>query len=197
MGTGLMLDSRRNIGPKGKFRPFIFYASMPVALLVVANFIGVGASFDVTVKTVIATLIFMAFGLFFSMMNCSYGAMVPAMTKNPQERAQLAAWRQGGATVGLLLCTVAFVPILSLFDGRPQVGYLVAAAIFAFVGMLCMWWCYSGVKERYVEIPKPGAPKPGLLQSFKAIAGNKPLFVLCVANLCTLAGFNIKLAIQI
>ncbi|CAI0985683.1 MFS transporter [Serratia fonticola] len=197
MGTGLMLDSRRNIGPKGKFRPFILYASMPVALLVVANFIGVGASFDVMIKTVIATLIFMAFGLFFSMMNCSYGAMVPAMTKNPQERAQLAAWRQGGATVGLLLCTVAFVPILSLFDGRPQVGYLVGAAIFAFVGMLCMWWCYSGVKERYVEIPKPGAPKPGLLQSFKAIAGNKPLFVLCVANLCTLAGFNIKLAIQI
>ncbi|WP_243419414.1 hypothetical protein, partial [Salmonella enterica] len=29
-------------------------------------------------------------------MNCSYGAMVPAITKNPDERASLAAWRQGG-----------------------------------------------------------------------------------------------------
>lgn len=148
-----MLDNRRNIGPKGKFRPFILYASMPVALLVVANFIG--TSFSITGKTITATLIFMSFGLFFSMMNCSYGAMVPAMTKNPQERAQLAAWRQGGATVGLLLCTVGFVPILSLFEGQAQTGYLMAASIFAFVGMLCMWWCYSGVKERYVELPKP------------------------------------------
>ncbi|WP_127956651.1 MFS transporter [Serratia microhaemolytica] len=195
IGTGVILDSRRNIGPKGKFRPFIFYASMPVALLVIANFIG--TPFAITTKTVIATLLFMTFGLFFSLMNCSYGAMVPAMTKNPQERAQLAAWRQGGATVGLLLCTVGFVPILSLFDGRPQLGYIVAASAFAFSGMLCMWWCYSGVRERYVELPKPGTPKPGLLKSFAAITGNKPLFVLCVANLCTLAAFNVKLAIQV
>ncbi|WP_256873975.1 MFS transporter, partial [Citrobacter portucalensis] len=47
--------------------------------------------------------------------NCSYGAMVPAITKNPHERAQLAAWRQGGATMGLLLCTVGFMPIQALF----------------------------------------------------------------------------------
>ncbi|MEA7931658.1 MFS transporter, partial [Salmonella enterica subsp. enterica serovar Montevideo] len=42
------------------------------------------------------------------------GAMVPAITKNPHERAQLAAWRQGGATIGLLLCTVGFMPIQAL-----------------------------------------------------------------------------------
>lgn len=196
IGTGVMLDSRRNIGPKGKFRPFILYASMPVALLVVANFIS--TDFSLTGKTVMATGIFMSFGLFFSMMNCSYGAMVPAMTKNPNERAQLAAYRQGGATIGLLLCTVGFVPILALFDGRPDVGYLVAAAVFACAGMLCMWWCYSGVKERYVEAAAAKTQeRSGVLQSFRAIAGNKPLFVLCIANLCTLAGFNIKLAIQI
>ena len=40
MGTGIMLDSRRKIGPKGKFRPFILYASFPVTLLAIANFIG-------------------------------------------------------------------------------------------------------------------------------------------------------------
>ncbi|MDI5349525.1 hypothetical protein MJL48_33195, partial [Salmonella enterica subsp. enterica serovar Kentucky] len=27
MGTGIMLDSRRKIGPKGKFRPFVLYAA--------------------------------------------------------------------------------------------------------------------------------------------------------------------------
>lgn len=39
--------------------------------------------------------------------------------------------------------------------------------------------------------------KAGILQSFRAIAGNRPLFILCVANLCTLAAFNVKLAIQV
>lgn len=120
MGTGIMLDSRRKIGPKGKFRPFILYASFPVTLLAIANFVG--TPFDVTGKTVMATILFMLYGLFFSMMNCSYGAMVPAITKNPNERASLAAWRQGGATLGLLLCTVGFVPVMNLIEGNQQLA---------------------------------------------------------------------------
>ncbi|MBG6249407.1 MFS transporter [Candidatus Symbiopectobacterium sp. PLON1] len=194
MGTGVMLDSRRNIGPKGKFRPFVLYASFPVALLAVANFIG--TPFDITGKTVMATVLFMLYGLFLSMMNCSYGAMVPAITKNPQERAHLAAWRQGGATLGLLLCTVGFMPIQALFTAQPSLGFLVAALIFATCGLFSMWWCYSGVQERYVDV-MPDHYKPGILKSFRAIFHNPPLLVLCIANLRTLAAFNIKLAIQV
>lgn len=138
----------------------------------------------------------MLFGLFYSLMNCSYGAMVPAITKNPHERAQLAAWRQGGATIGLLLCTVGFMPIQALFTRSPSLGYLIAAVIFSVCGLFSMWWCFSGVKERYIETV-PDTHKPSILKSFCAIFRNPPLLVLCVANLCTLAAFNIKLAIQV
>ncbi|MGQ7789147.1 hypothetical protein ACULNC_01815 [Shigella flexneri] len=55
-----------------------------VTLLAIANFVG--TPFDVTGKTVMATILFMLYGLFFSMMNCSYGAMVPAITKNRRTR---------------------------------------------------------------------------------------------------------------
>ncbi|QXY83828.1 MFS transporter [Salmonella bongori] len=194
MGTGIMLDSRRKIGPKGKFRPFVLYAAFPVTLLAIANFVG--TPFEITGKTVMATVLFMLYGLFFSMMNCSYGAMVPAITKNPHERAQLAAWRQGGATIGLLLCTVGFMPIQALFAQSPATGYLIAAVIFSVCGLFSMWWCFSGVKERYIDIV-PDTHKPSILKSFYAIFRNPPLLVLCVANLCTLAAFNIKLAIQV
>lgn len=194
MLTGVILDSRRSIGPKGKFRPFILYGAIPVALLAVANFIH--TDFALTGKIAVATALFMLFGLCYSLMNCSYGAMVPAITKNPHERSHLAAWRQGGATLGLLLCTVAFIPLLKLFESAPQMGYPLVAALFAGVGVLCMWWCYFGVKERYVE-PAATGHRVSMLQSFRAIWGNRPLFVLCIANLCTLAAFNIKLAIQV
>lgn len=196
MGTGIMLDSRRNIGAKGKFRPFVLYAAFPVTLLAIANFVG--TPFSMTGKALMATLLFMLYGLFFSMMNCSYGAMVPAITKNPDERASLAAWRQGGATLGLLLCTVGFVPVMNLIEGNMQLGYIFAATVFSIFGLFFMWWCYAGVKERYVDSqPRNTAQRPGLLVSFRAIAGNRPLFILCIANLLTLAAFNIKLAIQI
>ena len=193
MGTGIMLDSRRKIGPKGKFRPFILYASFPVTLLAIANFVG--TPFDVTGKTVMATILFMLYGLFFSMMNCSYGAMIPAITKNPNERAQLAAYRQGGATIGLLICTVAFIPLQSLFSDS-TVGYACAALMFSIGGVIFMMLCYRGVKEHYVDTT-PTGHKASILKSFCAIFRNPPLLVLCIANLCTLAAFNIKLAIQV
>ncbi len=165
-----------------------------MALVATAQFMA--NDFSLTVKTALATVLFMMFGLCYSLMNCAYGAMVPAITKNPNERAQLAAWRQGGATVGLLLCTVGFMPIQALFISQPSLGYLVAALVFVTGGLFCMWWCYSGVKERYVELT-PDHHKPGILKSFCAIFRNPPLLVLCIANLCTLAAFNIKLAIQV
>ncbi len=76
---------------------------------------------------------------------------------------------------------------MNLIEGNQQLGYIFAATLFSLFGLLFMWICYSGVKERYVETqPTNPAQKPGLLQSFRAIAGNRPLFILCIANLCTL-----------
>ncbi len=87
---------------------------------------------------------------------------------------------------------------MNLIEGNQQLGYIFAATLFSLFGLLFMWICYSGVKERYVETqPANPAQKPGLLQSFRAIAGNRPLFILCIANLCTLGAFNVKLAIQV
>ncbi|MGS9121457.1 MFS transporter, partial [Salmonella enterica subsp. enterica serovar Infantis] len=77
----------------------------------------------------VATMMFMLYGLVFSMMNCSYGAMVPEITKNPDERASLAAWRKGGATLGLLLCTVGFVQVMNLIAGNAQLSYIFAATL--------------------------------------------------------------------
>ncbi|ELP4008775.1 MFS transporter [Escherichia coli] len=193
MLTGFLLDSRKNIGPKGKFRPFILYAAVPAALIATLQFIA--TTFCLPVKTTIATALFMMFGLSYSLMNCSYGAMIPAITKNPNERAQLAAYRQGGATIGLLICTVAFIPLQSLFSDS-TVGYACAALMFSIGGFIFMMLCYRGVKEHYVDTA-PTGHKASILKSFCAIFRNPPLLVLCIANLCTLAAFNIKLAIQV
>lgn len=37
-GVGTIVDSRTNIGPKGKFRPFILYGTVPLAILTVLSF---------------------------------------------------------------------------------------------------------------------------------------------------------------
>ncbi|VFT71874.1 permease [Escherichia coli] len=152
----------KNIGPKGKFRPFILYAAVPAALIATLQFIA--TTFSLPVKTTIATALFMMFGLSYSLMNCSYGCDDPGNTKNPNERAQLAAYRQGGATIGLLICTVAFIPLQSLFSDS-TVGYACAALMFSIGGFIFMMLCYRGVKEHYVDTT-PTGHKASILNLF-------------------------------
>ncbi|EDR3245723.1 MFS transporter, partial [Salmonella enterica subsp. houtenae] len=83
----------------------------------------------------------------------------------------------------------------SLFSDS-TVGYACAALMFSIGGFIFMMLCYRGVKEHYVDTT-PTGHKASILKSFCAIFRNPPLLVLCIANLCTLAAFNIKLAIQV
>ncbi len=87
------------------------------------------------------------------------------------------------------------MPIQALFISQHSLGYLVATLVFV-TGAVLHVVVLQRVKERYVELT-PDHHKPGILKSFCAIFRNPPLLVLCIANLCTLAAFNIKLAIQV
>ena len=50
---------------------------------------------------------------------------------------------------------------MNLIEGNQQLGYIFAATLFSLFGLLFMWICYSGVKERYVETqPANPAQKP-------------------------------------
>ena len=69
MLTGVLLDSRRNIGARGKFRPFILYASVPVALVATAQFMA--NDFSLTVKTALATVLFMMTRSFSAVTNAA------------------------------------------------------------------------------------------------------------------------------
>ncbi|MCS3770371.1 GPH family glycoside/pentoside/hexuronide:cation symporter [Aeromonas hydrophila] len=197
LGTGIFLDTRKRFGPRGKFRPMILWTILPLFIfnmLLFCNF-----DLDSSTKTILFILCFMGFGLFFSLGNASYGAMVPSMTKNIQDRAELAAWRQGGANTGLLLATVGFMPIALLF-GSQETGYLVAALVYTSIGLAAAFFCYFNVKEHHTVIGDDSekvVEKPTVTEGLKAVLKNNQLLVLAIANLLTLSAFNVKLSVQV
>ncbi|MGL5948354.1 MAG: glycoside-pentoside-hexuronide (GPH):cation symporter [Aeromonas sp.] len=203
--TGSILDNRRTIGARGKFRPFLLWTALPLLALNGLMFLNVNLSLPI--KTALFTITFMAFGACYSFGNASYGAMVPALTKQIQDRAELAAWRQGGANTGLLLCSVGFMPLAMLFDDK-QSGYTAAVVTYSLLGVLAVLFCYHNVRERH-SLPVPETQVPSAhnastqnnWQSFKqnarAVLKNRPLAVLALTNLLTLAAFNTKLIVQV
>lgn len=194
IAVGTWIDSRMNIGEKGKFRPFMLYSAIPLALLLVATFSI--PDFSITWKAILAYLTYMIFGTIYSIGNIAYGSIVPAMTKNSHERSILASCRQAGSNLGLLIAMVAFMPIVWLFDNE-STGYLVAVTIFGIMGAVLVIISYRNVKENYIVRPKNKPSRADLKKSYAALLKNRPLLILCLVNLFTFSAFNVKLSIQI
>lgn len=192
--VGTWVDNRRHIGARGKFRPFILWAAIPMVLLLIANFSI--PNFTMTGKIVWAYVSYMIFGTVYSISNIPYGSMQPTMTKNSEERSQLASWRNIGSNSGLLLDNVAFMPIVMMLPTQ-QAGYTVGVIIFAIIGVIAQWLCYFNIKENYTS--KALSDKQSIREifhGFKAVFHNGPLLILCLVNFCTFSAYNVKLAVQ-
>lgn len=198
MAVGTWVDNQKNIGKRGRYRSFIFWGTIPLAILLIATFTDPGL--NITGKTIWAYASYMIFGTAYSICNIPYGSMIPAMTNNPQERSVLASMRQGGGNLGLLLATVAFWPIVNSFENR-QVGFTVAVSIFAAAGTFLIYFMYFNTKERYdfaiessVETTDEKVP---LRKQFAQLTKNRPLLGMSIASLFIFSAFNVRLAVQV
>lgn len=202
IGVGTFIDHRKKIGPRGRFRPFMLWAALPLGILLIANFSI--PKFSMNGQVLWAYLTYILFGTVYSISNIAFGSMQPTMTKNSVERSQLASWRNMGSNFGTLVATVAFMPIVLMLPNE-RIGYTVAAIIFAVLGVGCQLFSYMNIKEHYHdddEKEDATANKSRLeilkdvLMSFKAVFHNGPLLILCLTNLCTFSAYNVKLAVQ-
>lgn len=194
IGVGTIVDNRRKIGSKGKFRPFILYASVPLALITVAVFSTPNFSLNGRVVWAFVTYIF--FTTIYTTSNIPFGAMLPAMTKDPLQRAELASFRWAGANLGLLITSVAFIPIVMIFSDLSK-GYIVGAVIFAILGVLLNVYSYANVKERHTHVRKKAEKRDSIWKSYGTLFKNRPLIILSIMNLLMFFSFNVKLAVQV
>ncbi|MTV81229.1 glycoside-pentoside-hexuronide (GPH):cation symporter [Secundilactobacillus folii] len=194
MGVGTWIDNRSNISKRGKFRPFLLWAAIPLAMLLIANFTT--PNFSVTGKLIWAYIAYMLFGTCYSISNVPFGSMIPTMTRNSQERAELASWRQAGSNMGLMLATIGFMPIVNSFTNEGT-GYTIAVVIFAILGVASQWFSYANIKENYSSPARDKVSRKTLKASFKALLKNKPLMTLSLVNLFTFSAFNLKLTVQV
>ena len=131
--AGSLIDSRKNIGARGKFRPVMMVSSVLLALLTIVTFTMPEISMGW--KIVFAYGAYMAWGLVYSFTNIPYGSLASVMTRDVNERSQLATTRQAGSVTAQLLTGIGFVPILMMFS-NPHQGFFVASIIMAILGVI-------------------------------------------------------------
>lgn len=191
-GVGTYVDSRTNIGKRGKFRPFILYGTVPLAICTVLSFIA--PNLDQTGKTIWAFATYMLFNAAYSVVNIPYGSLSASMTVNAEDRTQLSVYRNLGSQAALFVAGIVVIPLVNQFPNH-AVGYPIAVALLAIVGVILHLICYKNVKERHV-IQRPKTKGMGK-KAFVSLLKNGAFAVLAIYTLLTIMSMFLKQSSQL
>lgn len=184
--AGSAVDARK-AGKLGKFRPIMMISSIILGLLTVITFTMPDVA--PSTKIIYAYATYMLWGLVYSFTNVPYGSLASVMTRNVEERSELATYRQAGSLGAQLITGVAFVPILMMFS-NPRVGYPIAATIMAVIGIGSFYVCFRNTKE-HVKVNRTGKSEKATGKDYlKVVFTNRPLLALICMTIFTISAMN-------
>lgn len=157
----------------GRTRPFILFGIIPFCIMFVLTF----TTFDLsdTGKLIYAYVTYIIVGILYSVINVPYGALMPLMTRNTEEKAQLASFRMLGMATGNVFvsaCSMALVNILG--KGNQRTGFLLTSMIFAVAGLVCFMIVCFNCKERYLEKHVENQTKTKASETYRNALKNTP-----------------------
>lgn len=167
----------------GKYRPYVLFTPIPVAILTMLLFFAPNIS--MTAKMVYAAITYVAWGMIYTVSDVPFWSLPNAMTPNPKERASILSMGRtvngvGSAIPMAIVMGLGWIlPLFGLAGGElEKTRYLTAAAVASVIGNLLFITAYFTSKER-VQMPAPvktESQKGVLKQIFKC----KPLMLVVI-----------------
>ena len=168
----------------GQFKPWIVAGMMSVALITILLFTDLGLRGPGYVA--LFAVVYIAWGLAWTMNDIGYWSMLPALTLDQRERERLGALAKVFATIGLFTIVVAIIPVTGMLGGDARAWQLftIGAAAIMILGQLVT---LVGVRE-----PKrTGAVEHTTVRDVaRAIGLNDQLLWTALAMVLFLVGYN-------
>lgn len=108
---GIICD--RTTTKYGKFRPWILWSAIPLAIIL--SLLFTSPDFSQTGKLVYAYIVYNLFTLIYTANNIPYGALMAVMTGDDKERTSLGSFRMVGAFVGGMLVQGALLFLVAYY----------------------------------------------------------------------------------
>lgn len=183
-------------GKGGRFRPWIRFASGPVALASFLMYQSGIASAPMSVKIIYMYVTYILWGsICYTAINIPYGSMASAISNNSEDRAQLSTFRSIGAALASLVIGVA-APLLvystDAFGNQIVEGGRVTlvAGAFSLAAIVCYWICYKLTTERVQIEVKVSEKSVSIVETLKRLASDRALLgIILAAILLLLASF--------
>ncbi|WP_099221697.1 MFS transporter [Listeria costaricensis] len=159
----------------GRTRPYMIFGVIPLVAVFILTFSFIDVS-DAG-KIVYAYITYIIVGLLYSFVNVPYGALMPLMTRNSHERAQMSSFRMVGMAAGNIIVTACAMPLVGLLGGgNERQGFFWTACLFGAVAIISFLFVGLKCKERYVAAPQVGQKQPrhSLVKTYKEAMHNTP-----------------------
>ena len=166
---GIIADHTRSRW--GSYRPWAFFATIPMGIFLVLTFTNVGLTG--TAKVVYCGAMYILFGMSNTASLIPLGSMANVLTDSNQERAVLGSFREFGSSIGNLAGSIAVPAIVTAFinSGMGEArGYQLTAVVLSILCFVFLGITFFTTKER-IEPPKNPV---SFIASLKVLKGHVP-----------------------
>ncbi|MBQ7739961.1 MAG: MFS transporter [Eubacterium sp.] len=199
---GAFIDSRKPT-KYGRFRPYIFWFSLPMA--VAAGLMFTKLPFIPQSKYIVyAYITYIFYGMMYTAVNIPYGSLASVITDDELERSSLSMWRSIGAGVGGLpgqiLLPMFVYSVVRDAKGNPQLDALgnevkvlngnifsIAVIVLAAISIFVYFLNFKMTKERITLPKKQVEKKYNLFKTIKDLFSNMPFVILCIVSMLLIA----------
>lgn len=137
----------------GSYRPWAFFATIPMGIFLVLTFTNVGLTG--TAKVIYCAVMYICFGMSNTASLIPLGSMANVMTDDNQERAVLGSFREFGSSIGNLAGSIA-VPAIVTASSIPVWGKQKAISSLLLFFLFCasyFWQSPSLPRKKELYLP--------------------------------------------
>ena len=171
----------------GKFRPWVLWGSVPLAISAVMMFSNPGWG---NWNIIWAYLGYITFDMSYTVVNVSYGSLASVISPLENDRATLSSARSIGAGLGGLPAAI-LLPMFVFSKDAQGADYLdsrkmlTCVLVLAMMSLVVAYASFAMTKERVV--PTAEQQKPQLKKTFRALLRNRPFIMMCIASMLMIA----------
>lgn len=198
---GAFVD-KRGCGKNGKFRPYLKWFSLPLAVFAVLMFIKI-PGLSQTQYLIFAYVTYIGYGMLYTVVTIPYGSMASVITTDLRERSALSMFRSVGAGLGglpaqILLPLFVYKTVentVTAADGTQSVKtsqvlegnkLLIGVIILSVLSVIVYQLCYKMTTERVTSAPA-AAKNVNVAKTVKTLLKNRPFIAICIASMMLIA----------